>query len=183
MSTLVFNIGSLVACVLAIAAGGAPWSVYVILLASIVFVAGTLLLLRDPPLGPGEVDQPAGPRRPRNLARRAVCDRRPLASLVFGLGPLIAAGEFGRQLGYSGQDEFIYRQAGAATLGAAVGGMLALYVEALARGPPGGGRRPDVQCGGGAGGNPRDRRWQSPSRWCGSSLPPRRWSPSAWRSR
>jgi hypothetical protein len=49
-----------------------------------------------------------------------------LASLVFGLGPLILGGGFGRALGFPGFDDFIYRQAGAATTGACVGGILAL---------------------------------------------------------
>ena len=40
-----------------------------------------------------------------------------IASLVFGLGPLVAAGGFGVALGYPGLDDFIYRQAGAATFG------------------------------------------------------------------
>jgi hypothetical protein len=40
--------------------------------------------------------------------------------LVFGLGPLLLGGVFGAALGLSGNDSFIYRLAGAATLGYAV---------------------------------------------------------------
>jgi hypothetical protein len=39
---------------------------------------------------------------------------------------LILGGAFGHALGYSGNDDFVYRQAGAATLGAAAGGLLVL---------------------------------------------------------
>ena len=49
-STLAFNAASILACLAAIVGGGAPWLVYVILLASIVFTAGTSQLLREPPL-------------------------------------------------------------------------------------------------------------------------------------
>jgi hypothetical protein len=47
-----------------------------------------------------------------------------LAAAFFGLAALIPAGAFGQAMGYSGTDDFVYRQAGAATLGAAVGGVL-----------------------------------------------------------
>lgn len=40
--------------------------------------------------------------------------------LVFGVFPLLLGGAFGRVLGFSGNDTFIYRLAGAATLGYAV---------------------------------------------------------------
>ena len=40
--------------------------------------------------------------------------------LVFGLGPLLLGGAFGAALGFPGNDTFIYRLAGAATLGYAV---------------------------------------------------------------
>jgi hypothetical protein len=40
--------------------------------------------------------------------------------LVFGIFPLLLGGAFGRALGFSGADTFIYRLAGAATLGYAV---------------------------------------------------------------
>ena len=45
---------------------------------------------------------------------------------MFALGPLFLGGQFGVLVGASGNDPFVYRQAGAATLGAAVGGLLVL---------------------------------------------------------
>jgi hypothetical protein len=124
-STAVFNIASIGACVLAIAQGGAQWLVYVILMASILFTAGTLYLLANPPLESGEAASATGSR---DLATWIVAlfAIGTAASLVFGLGPLILGGGFGRGLGFPGFDDFIYRQAGAATLGACIGGLLTL---------------------------------------------------------
>src|ERR1700675_5025740 len=59
-STAVFNGASIAACLVAIVQGGAQWLVYVILLASILFTAGTLNLLANPPLGHGESADPDG---------------------------------------------------------------------------------------------------------------------------
>lgn len=124
-STAVFNGASIAACLVAIVQGGAQWLVYVILLASILFTAGTLSLLVNPPLGPGEG---AGRDGSPDVAQWIVAlfAIGALASLVFGVGPLVAGGGFGRALGFPGFDDFIYRQAGAATTGACVGGLLAL---------------------------------------------------------
>lgn len=49
-----------------------------------------------------------------------------IAGLVFGLLPLVLGGAFGRAVGYSGDDTFIYRVAGAATLGYGVALILGL---------------------------------------------------------
>ena len=124
-STAVFNAASIAACLVAIAAGGAQWLVYVILLASILFTAGTLLLLANPPVDASDTTAPGGAHEAAQwiLALFAI---GVLASLVFGLGPLILGGGFGRAIGYPGLDDFIYRQAGAATTGACAGGILAL---------------------------------------------------------
>ena len=124
-STAVFNGASIAACLVAIVQGGVQWVVFVILLASVLFTAGTLYLLANPPLGAGER---AGPEGSPDVASWIVAlfAIGVLASLVFGLGPLVAGGGFGRALGYPGFDDFIYRQAGAATTGACVGGLLAL---------------------------------------------------------
>src|SRR5205823_2120939 len=59
-STAVFNACSIAACVIAIAQGGAQWLVYVILLASILFTAGTVYLLRNPPVARGEATSTRG---------------------------------------------------------------------------------------------------------------------------
>jgi hypothetical protein len=127
-STAVFNAASIGACVVAILQGGAPWLVFVIILASILFTAGTLYLLANPPLAAGESAAPTGPR---DIATWVIglFAIGTLASLVFGLGPLVAAGGFGRAIGYPGLDDFIYRQAGAATFGACVGGLLVLQSQ------------------------------------------------------
>jgi hypothetical protein len=124
-STLAFNAASILACLAAIVGGGAPWLVYVILLASIVFTAGTSQLLREPPLAVAgkaraELERPIAPW----LVALYVIGVA--AATVFALGPLILGGQFGVLVGASGDDPFVYRQAGAATLGAAVGGILVL---------------------------------------------------------
>jgi hypothetical protein len=49
-----------------------------------------------------------------------------VSALFFGLAALVPAGDFGQAIGYPGMDDFIYRQGGAATLGAGVGGVLIL---------------------------------------------------------
>jgi hypothetical protein len=124
-ATFVFNLCSIVACLNAILAGGTQPVVYLILLTSIVFTLGTGMLLRRPPLGS------TGPLRPEldhpmetwlvGLFVIGVA-----AAAVFGLGPLILGGGFGTIVGATGDDPFVYRQAGAATLGAAVGGVMVL---------------------------------------------------------
>ena len=124
-ATLVFNLGSIVACAIAIAAGSPQPVVFVILLASIVFVAGTSTLLRTPPmagLGPDrpELDHPLA------AWLTALFVIGVAAAAAFGLGPLVLGGGFGTLVGATGDDPFIYRQAGAATLGAAIGGAMVL---------------------------------------------------------
>jgi hypothetical protein len=124
-STLAFNAASILACVVAIYTGGAPWIVYVILLASIVFTAGTWQLLREPPLAVAGKAR-AELERPIASWLVALYAIGVAAAVVFGLAPLILGGQFGVLVGASGDDPFVYRQAGAATLGAAVGGILVL---------------------------------------------------------
>jgi len=126
-ATAVFNLASIGACAVAIAAGGVQPVVYVILVASILFTVGTAYFLMRPPVW---ADGPS-----RSAASRDV-DIAPwviglfaigtLAAAFFGLAALIAGGGFGRAVGASGADDFVYRQSGAATLGAAVGGVLVL---------------------------------------------------------
>jgi hypothetical protein len=124
-STAVFNLASVAACVAAIVAGGAQPVAYLILAASILFTLGTVYFLARPPVWSN------GPSR---TASRGIVELAPwvtalfavgaLAAAFFGLAALIGAGGFGRAVGASGADDFIYRQSGAATLGAAVGGLL-----------------------------------------------------------
>ena len=49
-----------------------------------------------------------------------------VADIAFALAPLVAGGDFGRLLGYSGADDLMYRLAGATTAGLVVAGLLAL---------------------------------------------------------
>lgn len=124
-STLVFNAASIFACLLAIVAGGVQLIVFVILLASIVFTYGTARLLRQPPmLAAGKAR--AELERPVAQWVYVLFAIGVAAAAVFGLGPLLLGGQFGVLVGASGNDPFVYRQAGAATLGAAVGGYLVL---------------------------------------------------------
>jgi hypothetical protein len=127
-ATLVFNVASIVACVIAIAAGAQP-VVLVILAASVLFTAGTgYFLLRPPPsrlvLAANAAARGPGPRIAVWVV--ALFAVGTLAAAFFGIVPLVLGGEFGRLLGYSGNDDFVYRQGAAATLGAAVGGLLVL---------------------------------------------------------
>jgi hypothetical protein len=127
-STFVFNAASIVACVVAILGGAQP-VVFVILAASILFTIATGYFLRRPPGSrlAGASDAAArgyGARLPAWITGLFVIGT--LAALVFGLAPLVLGGQFGQLLGYSGHDDFVYRQGGAATFGAAAGGYLVL---------------------------------------------------------
>jgi hypothetical protein len=121
-ATFVFNAASIVACLLAIVGGGAQPVVYLILAASLVFTAGTGYFLANPPT------LPATPESDASLAPwvMALFGIGTVAALFFGLAALIPAGAFGHFLGYTGLDDFVYRQGGAATLGAGVGGAMVL---------------------------------------------------------
>jgi hypothetical protein len=125
-STLAFNVASILACAVAIYGGGAPPIVFVILLASIAFAAGTAQFLRRPPmLAAGKAR--AELERPVATWIYGLFVIGTAAATVFGLGPLLLGGQFGALFGASGADTFVYRQAGAATFGAAVGGFLVLH--------------------------------------------------------
>lgn len=124
-ATFVFNLCSIVACLNAILGGDAQPVVYLILVASILFTAGTGWLLRQPPL---EATAPARADRDHPMAMWLIglFVIGVAAAAVFGLGPLILGGGFGTLVGATGDDPFVYRQAGAATLGAAIGGVMVL---------------------------------------------------------
>ena len=124
-ATAVFNGASIGACVVAIAAGNPPPVVFVILAASVVFTASTVYFLARPPLAGGASTMAAGSRSlaPWVVGLFAI---GAVAAAFFGLAALVPAGAFGQAVGYSGADDFVYRQGGAATLGAAVGGLLVL---------------------------------------------------------
>jgi hypothetical protein len=126
-ATAVFNAASVAACVAAIMAGGAQPVVYAILLTSILFTVGTVYFLARPPVwsnGPSHGRSArSGELAPWVTGLFAI---GAVAAAFFGLAALIGAGAFGRAVGASGADDFIYRQSGAAALGAAVGGVLVI---------------------------------------------------------
>jgi len=125
ISVMVFNLGSLVACVAAILAGNPQPVVLLVTLVSILFVAGSAYLLRNPPVAAGEAMPGSGtPDIAQWLVILFVIGAA--AALVFGLGPLLLGGGFGRIFNAPGNDDWIYRQAGASTLGGAIGGLFAL---------------------------------------------------------
>lgn len=121
-SVAIFNAASIGACLTAILAGVAQPVVYVILLASIVFTAATTYFVVRPP-EPAADDEQVPDLATWIVALFAIGT---VAAAFFGLAPLNLGGAFGESLGYSGADDFVYRQGGAATLGAAVGGWLVL---------------------------------------------------------
>jgi hypothetical protein len=123
-ATAVFNLGSIFACGLAIARGNAQLVVYVILLASVLFSASCIFYLRRPP-----TDRPAHSSTEEHALTPWVTGLfviGTISALFFGIMALGPAGSFGQLLFYPGMDDFIYRQGGAATLGAGVGGVLVL---------------------------------------------------------
>jgi hypothetical protein len=123
-ATAAFNFSSLYACAVAISAGGTQPVVYLITLASLLFAPACLYYFWRPP-----GDRPAAPAeedRPLATWVIALFVIGTASALFFGIAALFIAGPFGHTLGYPGMDDFIYRQGGAATLGAGIGGILVL---------------------------------------------------------
>ena len=125
-ATAVFNASSIGACLVAISAGSPQLVVYVILAASILFTLATLYYLARPPLASASGMSANVSAATLASWTRALFAIGVIAAAFFGLAALVAAGAFGKAVGYSGMDDFVYRQGGAATLGAAVGGFLVL---------------------------------------------------------
>ena len=118
IGTLTFNIASIFACVAALLAGDTNLFVYLILAASILFIAITVSLLNRH--GQAGIGQAGG--SPSIWYVRFVTLGSVL-SAAFGVLPLLIP-VFGAQLlGFHGTDVFIIRQAGAASLGYAVMGL------------------------------------------------------------
>ena len=118
IGTLTFNVASIYACVAALLSGDTNIFVYLILVASILFIAITLYLLNRH--GQAGVVQADG--HPSVWYVRFVTLGTVL-SAAFGVLPLLIP-VFGAQLlGFHGTDVFIIRQAGAASLGYAVMGL------------------------------------------------------------
>ncbi len=116
-AVLVFNLASVYACLAEIIAGTARPVVFLILATSIVLVAITAWLLRR--------------RRGATGSGPTVSDwvifvivLLTIAAATFGLLPLFGPVPFAAYFGLVGTDTFLFRQAGAATLGYAVMGIL-----------------------------------------------------------
>jgi hypothetical protein len=118
----VFAIGSILAAAAALVTSEGAWIVGVILVVSVVFLGLEFLLLTNPPGG--------------DRASTGVRDVADWVSYLFAFGAIAALGTGSLALllggvggtllaGYSGTDSIIYREAGAATLGAAYGAYLA----------------------------------------------------------
>ena len=117
VAVLAFNLASIYACGLTIAGGQAEPIVYLILVTSIGFVALCATLLRRH----GSAEAGAPDTAPWVVWFLRVAT---LLAATFGLLPLLAPQLFGTMFGFQATDVFLYRQAGAATLGYAVMGVL-----------------------------------------------------------
>lgn len=124
-STFAFGAAAILACLVSLIAGGAPLVVVLILALAVGFTAFAGQVLREPPISAAgkaraELERPIAPWVVGLFVVGVA------AAAVFGLGPLLLGGEFGRLVGATGDDPFVYRFAGAATFGAAAGGVLVL---------------------------------------------------------
>jgi hypothetical protein len=129
IATFTFNLCSILACLAAIVAGGAQWLVYVILLASILFTLGTGWFLMQPPDLATVANSVAPADHPLAQWVIVLFVIGTAAALFFGVATLTLAGAFGKAVGASGADDFVYRQAGAATFGAGAGGIAVLMAR------------------------------------------------------
>jgi hypothetical protein len=119
----VFAVGSIIACLIAIVGGSATWLAWVALLASAVLLGCQLVLLSAPPM----IGDPVGSGAPDTADWYArLIALAGIAALGTGSLGLLLGGGLGRLFGYAGTDDFVYRQMGAAILGYAFGGLLAL---------------------------------------------------------
>jgi hypothetical protein len=118
IGTLTFNLASIFACVAGLLAGDTNIFVYLILGASILFIAITLYLLNRH--GRAGVEKAEG--SPSVWYVRFVT-LGTILSAAFGLLPLLIPVFGAHLLGFHGTDVFIIRQAGAASLGYAVMGL------------------------------------------------------------
>jgi hypothetical protein len=119
IATLTFNLASIYACVSELAAGGSNIFVYLILGTSIAITAITLGLLSRHPGG-----TKAESEFSTMYIRFSVLGT--ILSGLFGLLPLLFPVQPAQLMGFHGTDVFLIRQAGAASLGYAVMGLLAI---------------------------------------------------------
>jgi hypothetical protein len=118
IGTLTFNLASVFACVVALVTGDTNIFVYLILAASIIFIAITLWVLNRH----GQAGLEPAEGNPSVWYVRFVTLGTVL-SAAFGLLPLLIPVFGAHLLGFHGTDVFIIRQAGAASLGYAVMGL------------------------------------------------------------
>lgn len=123
IATLVFNLGSLLAIAIAIATGAANSLVYLILVASLLFIAITVWMLRQ---------HRNTPRPAADTAEWVKYLLLFLTAAAFGTGLLflLAPLQVSQLFGFKGSDVFVFRQGGAATLGFAVMGVYELRSRA-----------------------------------------------------
>jgi hypothetical protein len=119
-ASYVFNAGAVVAAIITLLEGDDNFWVWFILLAAAAFVLILIYVTRR--------DQgPAAPSTPTvDPPARLLLTLATVAAAFFGLAPLFAAAYFADLASFDRADPFVYRLAGAATLGYAFGGYLSL---------------------------------------------------------
>jgi MFS family permease len=119
-ATYVFNAGAVVAALITLFEGDRNFWVWFILFAALAFVVILIYVTRrnEGPPAPAEprLDQPA----------RVLLILATIAATFFGLAPLFAASFFAEFGGFDPSDLFVYRLAGAGTLGYAFGGYMSI---------------------------------------------------------
>jgi hypothetical protein len=120
VATLTFNAAAVIGSLVSLASGETQFVVLFVAVAASAFtlIAGYWLIRDDGPADPA----PA----PIEPWFRGVIAVATLAAAFFGLAPLVAPGQFASIAGFSTDDIWIYRLAGAATLGYATAGVLSL---------------------------------------------------------
>ncbi len=126
VATLTFNLAAVGAALLSILAGEAQLLIYFILLAAAAFSLITAYWLKRNE-GPAAAPLPAVGSTFRLLLVAATA-----AAAFFGLAPLLAPELFASASGFAVTDLFIYRLAGAATLGYATAGILEIMARSAA---------------------------------------------------
>jgi hypothetical protein len=118
IATLAFNVGAVVAAVITLVEGGRQFIVFFILVAALGFaLVSAYLLWRNVGPAPRASDPGVAPWF------RLLLGAATAAALVFGLGPLLVPGVLASVGGFADTDHFVYRMAGAGTLGYAVAGL------------------------------------------------------------
>jgi hypothetical protein len=112
-----FTGAAAIGCLFTIAEGDSRWIVLFVLVA-----AGTFTLISAYWLQRDE-DGSVYPGRPVMPPFRVILGLATLSAAVFGVLPLLVPGLFSELFGLAGTDHFIFRMAGAATLGYAVAGV------------------------------------------------------------